>query len=259
MLLHLHLDAVREISEILDDSGWKVGRKEDLATGCYTERQDNACLLRTDVMARIEMVVQLPILLLQTTFCQTLRGAACLFSGILVFDQARIKFGMIDIISVIAQVILLPLIALAGLLNPKWAGDLTAQLCDPQKEKMERNYSEDPNEIPIRHKIESDMDYDATTRNVVASALMSLVEVPVGLVDAVLKTASYTLSGGIFLDDRKRARIGSIAGGAFMTLPRLTKKESQKYFIDDTLQQVIEHRGLDCSFAVNRAKVNIFV
>ncbi|MBA3238415.1 MAG: hypothetical protein H0T62_08745 [Parachlamydiaceae bacterium] len=235
-LIQLHLDAVREVSDILHDSGWKVGLKDDWRAGLHTERCENAGFLKTEIMARIEMVVQLPFLLLQAIVCQTLRGVACLLSGILVGDQARIKFGIIDIISVIAQLILLPGIALVGLLNPKWAGDLTSQLCDPI---FQENFTEDPNEIVIRHKKESDMEYDPRTRNIIASVMMSIVELPVGLVDAFLKTVSYTLTGGIFLDEKKRARISSIAIGAFKTLPNIFEKES-----------TIEHRGFDCSFTV---------
>lgn len=233
----LHLDAVCEVSNILHDCGWKVGRKDDWRAGLHTEHHEKAGFVKTDLMARAEMVVQLPFLLLQTVACQTLRGTACLLSGMFVGDQARIKFGIIDIISVLAQIILLPVIALVGLLNPKWAGDLTSQLCDPNGNE---DFVEDPNEIKIRYQKESDMEYDPRTRNIIASAIMGIVELPVGLVDALLKTVSYTLTGGIFLDERKRARISSIALGAIMTLPKILEKEN-----------AIEHRGFDCSFTVN--------
>lgn len=233
----LHLDALHEVSNILHDCGWKVGRKDDLLIGLCTERHEKAGFVQTELMARIEMVVQLPLLLVQTAVCQTLRGLACLFSGILVGDQERIKFGIIDIISVLAQIILLPAIALFGLLNPKWAGDLTARLCDPNGNE---DFIEDPNEIVIRYQKESDMEYDPRTRNIIASAIMGIVELPVGLVDALLKTASYTLTGGIVLDVQRRLRIASIVRGAIMTLPNIAEKEA-----------VIEHRGFDCSFAVN--------
>lgn len=106
---YLHLDGLYAFADRIGDYGYNY-----LPGGEKPERQRY-------LLARIASIAQAVLILINTTVKQSLRCGIFILSGILTFNWMRIKIGTKDGVSVLVQLIALPILGLMAFISPDFS------------------------------------------------------------------------------------------------------------------------------------------
>lgn len=123
---YFHLDGLHHFSEIIK----RYGYEEADDTGTFTKKA-SASFWGSEVFARMFAgTLQAPLSVGISCVRQVVRGAFALITGALTLNHRHIVFALRDFVSVIVQLIVLPIIMLVALFSPRKAGEICRYLFD---------------------------------------------------------------------------------------------------------------------------------
>lgn len=109
--MRLQLDGAYFLHKVADDYG-------------YGQSQNRVNSLKKHVWSRLTFLAQAILALVHAVVVQTLRAISSFISGILTLQGKRIRDAGIDVLSILIQVIALPILGIVGTFLPKTVFDL---------------------------------------------------------------------------------------------------------------------------------------
>lgn len=180
-----------------------------------------SCSLISQVTDRIRLAVATPILSLNL-LTQSLRGVDCIAVGLIHLQGSRIKEGCLDLVAVVIQAIVLPVLLILAVINPVWAGKYARGLCNLCEKKQ--NKEETPsqaNESAKQPDKSAKQVNEEVNRGLCASCLCGCGSM---LVETIQSLAHYIIerplaATSFVIDSCERVSLGVIAprSAAFST------------------------------------------
>lgn len=119
------------------------------------EKKDNTSAFQRHIFSRVAIPVQIGCVLFDTLITQSLRGLILSFGSLITLDSKKLKVGLTDLLSVVVQMVALPIIAVTAIISPFYTiqgtnfiethlgQDPTIQLRDEPKEPLLRDRCSD--------------------------------------------------------------------------------------------------------------------